>query len=448
MFAIGFASVARGQTSAPAGPQPGGLQRGTSTTFPKRLEIMGRDSFSRRSPPLPAETALANLIRYDAIWAGQLIANNNSAAWTQLRERHPDILALYYMSSDTTRKLDAGFFDYGYIEREHPEWFLKRDGKTSALELKREPDRRIRWVTDPEAGANYDRFYLDVTNPAFQDWAVQQVLERVSGACDRVRPSYNGLAFDNVHIGSRRMKSITRRHSAWQFAGRLDSWNRGYFAYLGKVRRALNERGLKLAVNHTLNYGSTQDASCWDELLQCADIIMTEQSLRYGSSPYYSGRQWDLSMERHERILAKGLVDWWVCYPETHEGFLYEYCSWLLVRKPGQSLFFATRGNRSWSNPETPWYAEYELPIGEPLGPRVEHDGLWWRAYQQGLVAVNPSIRTIHVSLANGPQWIDAATAESADTLALKPASACILIPAALRRHVAKERARQTPREE
>lgn len=46
-------------------------------------------------------------------------------------------------------------------------------------------------------------------------------------------------------------------------------------------------------------------------------------------------------------VVAKaGLIDWWACYPSEELGlgnkqFRYVYCSFLLVKKTGYSLFYA-----------------------------------------------------------------------------------------------------------
>ena len=406
-----------------------GLQRGTSTTFIKRLEIMGADAFGRNTPRLTPRTAVFNLKRYDAIWAGILVARNNRQAWTLLRTQHPDILALYYMSSETTRPNDYGWYDYQYIENVHPEWFLIRDARPESRQSPLDPNNRIRWSNLRSSGSNYNRYWVDVANPEFQDWAIELLMKRVSGSEQHVTHPYSGLALDNVSIDSDHMKRITQRNPHWTYAGRLDDWNRGFCQYLRKVRAALHERDMVLAINHSLDYGSTRNDAYWDELYTCADLIMTENALRSAKTITYTDKEWELSLEHHDRIIAHDLVDWWVCYPDDHAKFLYEYCSWLLIKKPGHSLFYASRGSMKWRYPVPAWYEEYDLDLGPAQEPREKRAGLWWRRYANGLVVVNPGKQSVTADLPPDTRWRNTADAQLLDELTLAPAEAAILQP-------------------
>jgi len=405
--------------------------RGTSTTFMKRLEIMSRDSFSHGLPALPPQLAVHNLAKYDAIWACQFVPLYHRAAWQLLRRQHPNVLTLYYMSSDTTRVQTKGFFDYEYVNTHHPEWFVLKDVKNPQHADPRDPDNRIRWTEKDPKGLNYNRFYLDVCNTDFQKWAVQHILACVSGERRGMTIPYHGLGADNVNIGRRRLQNISNRYPNWAYAGRFDDWNAGFCRYLKTVKEALNKRGFILVANHTLDYGSDTDAGCWDSLLNCVDGVMTEQSLLYGGRPIYAGAAWLSSIQKHERILSKGLIDWWVCYPpetqpEGHQVFLYYYCSWLLVKQPGRSFFYATRDIRGWSNPRTPWYSEYDLPIGEPRSARYRKNACWVREYTNALVVVNPTRKTQKLRFDN---WIESSSQRSASLLQMPPTSGRILMP-------------------
>lgn len=386
-------------------------KKGTSTTFMKRLEIMARDGFSRRNPTLSAVEAVRNLSRYDAIWAAVFVPSYHPQAWKLLREQHPDILALYYMSSDSTRVYDDGYFDFDYITNRHPEWFVLRDVKNPAHSDPRNPDNRIRWKRSNPKSHEYNRFYLDVANPEFQAWAIHQILNNVSGEPQEVHVSYSGLAADNVNIGHRRLKVISDAHPNWKYADRFDDWNRGFCNYLRLAKDALNRRGQVLVANHSLDYGSDIDDECWKQLLESVDGVMTEQALGY-SGHYYTGQAWLTSIQRHEAILAKGLIDWWVCYPspnkkQGYEEFLFNYCSWLLVKRPGRSFFYSTREERGWSNPKTPWYDEYDWKIGQPLSKRKQRGPCWVRFFSNALVVVNPTKRRHTLKLERDRQWVD-----------------------------------------
>jgi hypothetical protein len=194
----------------------------------------------------------------------------------------------------------------------------------------------------------------------------------------------------------------------------------------------LNKRGFILVANHSLGYSSDADAQCWAAFLESVDGVMTEQSLGHAGH-LYTGTAWLSSMNKHERILNKGLLDWWVCYPandpaEGHEQFLYNYCSWLLVKRPGRSFFFATRNDPGWSNPVPPWYEEYDHPLGEPRSSRHRRDICWVREYTNALVVVNPTRGMATVRFAGKDNWIESSTRQPCTTLVLPPTSGRILI--------------------
>ena len=132
--------------------------RGIPTTFMTRLELLTRDGFSRRNPPLPAEVAVKSLPRYDAIWAAQFLPTYNRPAWRLLRQRYLHILILWYMSSDSTRVYDNGHFDCEYIDTHHPEWFVLRDVNNPARANPRDPDNRIHWSRFAPDAPSHNRF--------------------------------------------------------------------------------------------------------------------------------------------------------------------------------------------------------------------------------------------------------------------------------------------------
>ncbi len=117
------------------------------------------------------------------------------------------------------------------------------------------------------------------------------------------------------------------------------------------------------------------------------------------TSHYYGGVQWDAMMARHKGNLDAGLIDWWVCYPLTHDQFLYAYCSFLLTMQPGKSFFYAD------ANPNAPtWFPEYDIAIGNPVGKRfqkVDHllSPAWLRYFEEGVAVVNPTASPYYLRL-------------------------------------------------
>ena len=363
---------------------------GISGIFLKPHEIMRGNKWSR--PPLDVKSVERNVGRYDAIWTSELIAQCNRPAWEYLRRYRRDVKMFYNISGDTSRRTtESSYFDYDYINTYHPEWFLLADTREASPKDFLDPNKRIRVnYTDPTS-SYYNRFYIDVGNEAFQRWAAKRLLARVSGEYDKSAFSHDGLLMDNVHIGSRRMQQITQRHPHWKYANDMDGWTMAFLAYLKIVKAELNRHGFILVVNHSMDYSSDLDQRYWKELYGCVDGILTEQSLRRGSLPYYTDDKWEASIKRHEGILREGLIDWWFCYPSesglrAYDEFLYSYCSWLLCKQPERSFYHAKKGSHSYGNPEVPWYEEYDLPIGEPVGDRYPLGKCRARKYRNALM--------------------------------------------------------------
>ncbi|MBI1827653.1 MAG: hypothetical protein HY287_10810 [Planctomycetes bacterium] len=364
--------------------------RGTSTTFMKRMEITSGDSF--HDPDLPAAVAAGNMQRYDAIWAANFLPMYNKPAWILLKKSNPSPLTLYYDSSDSARSDDSSG-PFSYIDQHHPDWFVVKEMGLDP----RNPANRINWsihnvpgsATSATQATNQFRYYLDVANPEFQRWAAQWFVARATDV------AYQGMAADNVDMGAHQAQIIASHYPNWQYAGRSDEWDSGFCKYVATIKDALNKKGLILVANHNLAYGSNADPASWACLPQSVDGLMSEQPLSDHGTPY-TADSFEAGLRRHERLLGLGLIDWWVLYPpadETkgHEFFLYHYCSWLLVKVPGRSFFYATRGDPDWTNSVPPWYEEYDLPLGAPLSPRAPYQNCWIRRYAGATIVVNPT---------------------------------------------------------
>lgn len=391
-----------------------GRTSGISTTFLKKRELMAGDSWS--SKPLNVAAAAQNLEKYDAIWCSQLIAEHNRPSWKWLRENRADKLMFHTVSGNSTRPRVDNSYVYNYINNNHPEWFLLQDTEDPKKADAKNPDNRIRWNPTDKDHTYYNRFFFDVGNEQLQRWIAKYLSERLAmGVGDNTEFAYDGIAMDNVLLGVWH-KSISRRCPNWTYAGKKREWNKAYFDYLKVVKKKLNEKGFILVVNQTLDYSSNKDGKDWDRLAEGVNGMTDEKALGY-SEHYLADDKWLASIERHEWILDKGLVDWWVCYPrkdgeKAYEEFLYTYCSWLLVKRPEKSFYYATRGVRGYGNPVVPWYKEYDLPIGESTTKRYKIGDCWARNYQNAaIIVVNPTRQAQQINFCNnGEIFVDHAT--------------------------------------
>ncbi|MHC4083911.1 MAG: putative glycoside hydrolase [Planctomycetota bacterium] len=397
-------------------------------TFLRKPELARK--IRGRNVGLTAEEIFQNLSRYDAVFQGQDIINYSRPGWNFVRKYAPEKLLLRYNSSVTSRDVKGHILDYNYINTYHPEWFLVKDAKNPLKADPRNPVNRIRWATNDKTSHYYNRFYIDVCNEEFQDWAVQRILYHVSGKASNLDQPYRGLAFDNVVF--QRIKERFKAYPNWNYANNISEWKEGFLNYLRKVHKALTARGYIFVSNLSYYWHlETYESDLYD-LMNTVDGILHEWHLGYGTQ-YWSGDKWLRSIQRHEAVVNKGLIDWWACYPaeEPEPGkkhFLYAYCSFLLVKRPGYSLFYAS-SDRGWGrNRKVPWYDEYDLQIGEPLSRRYFRDGCWFRNYRNAMIVVNPEKVSRSVVIDTNKVWLDWITKKAVSKLTLPPKSGRILL--------------------
>jgi len=405
---------------------------GIGAVFLKPGQLLSKDSWA--AAPLPVDRALEELLKYDAFWCAQTIAKYQPGVWKMLRERYPDRISLFYVTPFTVRPDGTeAYLDYEYIQRNHPEWFLLTDRRFESAGDYNEPDKRIRWNPDDPRNIYYNRFFLDVGNADFQDWAVSQFLRRINpskGIHPGVR--YSGITADNVLLTAWH-KKITKRHPGWKYARSASEWNQAYFSYLKKIYNAFKQQGYLLFVNHTTDYSSDRDGNEWQDLMAVVDGMVDENALGYAKSQVMTDQRWQWSIKHHEQILSQGLYDWWICIPakddsrKAYEQFLYMYCSFLLTKKPGKSFFSSSRDVDG--KLTVPWYKEYDLPLGKPLGPRYIKQDCWWRDYENAKIVVNPSQQEKGITMDSNRKWLDWAGRKEGVGFTLAPVTAKILLP-------------------
>lgn len=402
---------------------------GIGAVFLKPSQLMSKNSWS--STRLPKDQALENLLKYDAFWCAQAIAKNQPDVWKVLRSQYPEKIALFYVTPYTVRPNGTeAYLDYNYIEQHHPEWFLLSDARYDSIDDYKDADKRIRWISSPQS-IYYNRFCLDVGNTDFQSWAVEQFLHKVNPVAG---VHYSGITADNVQLTgwSRR---ITKQHPNWKYARSVSGWTQAYFSYLRKLHDALKKQGYILIVNHSTDYSSNRDGKEWQDLMVVVDGMADENALKVSVSnmQVFTKQQWEWSIKHHEQIINQGLYDWWICCPlkddakKGYEQFLYMYGSFLLTKKPGKS-FFSLSGDIEGKN-TVPWYHEYELPLGKPVGARYQLQGCWWRDYENAKIIVNPSRQIKNITLNSDHEWLDWADKNSSTRFVMEPVSSKILLP-------------------
>jgi hypothetical protein len=420
------------------GAEPGTVG-GISTTFIKMRELRTGDHW--KTPMLPVEQTVANCSRYDAIWCAQLVVKYHQPAWTVLcKNKKPGQFYLRYVSGDSVKPNSTfEYLDYEYVDKYHPEWFLLKHHHAGSDVRSADPEERMRWSTDPN-DRYYNSFYLDIGNREFQKWAAQYLLDLARGQMDGSAVPYDGIGMDNVRL-TQLEKVLTKIYPDWKYANRGDEYNRAYLEYLEVVHNTLKANGFVLVVNQTLDYGSNVEEEDWQRLYQCVDGAMDEKAMSASETVYWHDERWLTSIKRHEEIINKGLIDWWVAYPRTKEAavqsktdrsyqdFMYTYCSWLLVYKKGQSYYHASRDVMGYANPVVPWYEEYDLPLGKPRSARYSQGQCWLRDYENAKIIVNPTGKSEKVVVDKDKYWLDWVSKVKVSEVEIPPKSGIILLP-------------------
>lgn len=409
------------------------LLTGITCIFLKKSELVQGDYWE--STPLSVKAAKQKLAYYAAIWQGQLISCFNRPLWFDLRKNEPNKQIYYYMSGSVTRPGEENvYYSYDYINKNHPEWFLLANNSNISADDYKKHDKRMRWDKDNPKSSYYNQFYLDIGNPEFQEWASEQVLQAASGEKQGLTQGYDGLAMDNVIIGTYRWTMVNTEYPNWKYKN-IDDWHNAFFAYMKKIKVKLNKNGMKLIANHNLYHGSNIDENYWNELFASADGVMTERSLREGSLAYFTNSEWTTSMNWHKAALAKGLIDWWVAYPSesgdsTKNEFYYAFCSWLICNQPGKSLFYSTRNAYAYSaSSDAVWYDEYNLPIGKPLATDYTQENCCIRDYSGAKIIVNMTAQTQTIHLGTEKVWWDWESKKQVTKLTIPSCTGRILLP-------------------
>lgn len=403
---------------------------GIAMVFPKKNELAdNRD--------VRLDAIVMDLCRYNAIWCSQLVAKYNPQAWKIINNNHSEKLLLRYISGCSTYPNSSLVcLNYNYINKAHPEWFLLADARTSSeLDYKIE-NKRIRWNAKDKKHTYYNRFYLDVANKDFQEWAAQEILSIVKGDVEGLGIAYDGVAIDNVYLGNILHERFKFQYPHWRYAQDIDSWSNGYAEYIRKVKEVLNANGFVVVINYNpLGDNRGEDENIWQMIYRSANGVLTERALRSGwqNRNYFTGDRWLAAITRHEEILDEGLINWWACTPiENHiidrETFLYTYCSWLLIKNHDRAFYSI---DVSAADQLSDWTIAYDLPIGEPVSARYLRGSCWMRNFRNATIVVNPTKEPQRIEIGGEGRWLNWSDEKAAKSFVMPAQTGRIFVPVA-----------------
>lgn len=175
----------------------------------------------------------------------------------------------------------------------------------------------------------------------------------------------------------------------------LDEWQDAIAGMLQSIRTAFPDHQVW---GNIIESPSTSDA--WDRYRSLLDGMQEENfATNWANQPPLSIDAWNAMLERAERTLAEGRSV--VLYGQGERDDLarmrFSLASYLLVATGDQRATF--RYARSSEYEHLWWYPEYDLRLGEPVGPRYQDGDQWVRYFACGRVAVDPSEQTGSIEL-------------------------------------------------
>lgn len=417
--------------------------------------------------------AYDSIKKYKGVWSARQLSIYQPTALQDLQTKYDDKVLLYYVTPLFASPTGSISMSYSYLNYSDVHNNVAAEDSNTWMLLKDEVNAISSDYTDDDTSSEGKRyyssafagsFYFDVGNEDFQDWAVEQLMDKIN-LIKETYPNahFTGLAVDNV-VFDTFSSAMSASYPNWKYGmanrtlhSEIPTWNVAYCSYLSKLKTALNRQNYILMANHTLDYsGNTSPlASDWSLLYTCADGLMNEEAMWMGSrvfqnSPNFPAEnpylEWDRSMAYHEAIIENRLYDFWESsitnevdsdgepteesLQDNWERFLYVYCSFLLLKDPTYSLFgIYTRNEGSDTNLDS-WKDEYDIVLGEPKDVRYEQNDCWVRDYTYGQVVVNPhytSTRTFTYDPRFSYNW-RTKTEISGATLSMAPTTATILL--------------------
>jgi Hypothetical glycosyl hydrolase family 15 len=294
-----------------------------------------------------------------------ILQGSETARLRSLKAANPQLTVLLYKNLGGMVARDRyGFTTSGVSTQDadaHPEWYLL-DTSGARIAFNGYP-----WI-----------WAADVGSASYQHKWAEDVLGQVRAE------GWDGVFIDDVsptispHYDPAR---VAKYPTDAQYAAAMQS-------ALGSVGPLLRNAG-KVAI---ANFGGH-----WSEFpavsagwLQFLDGAMDEHFTKAGGAPgtgFVEGNAWRSELEQVRVAESQGKVFLGVAQSSGHdaEAARYGWATTLLAAN-GHS-YFAMQGDYT----NEAWYADYDLPIGEPAAAEVEADGIHRRAFTCGLVLVNPT---------------------------------------------------------
>jgi hypothetical protein len=275
---------------------------------------------------------------------------------------------------------------------------------------------------------------LDIANPAVLEY------QRASAVDPALKAGYQGMAFDNLELSNGPLRcGHYSSNGTWvrQYSGRYHdpayardviAWARSTFAYV----HAFSPKAT-MAINFSYDFGYSFARNL--DLMTQTDMDLDERGFtNWGSKPNVPTQaQWNAVTGAIDALQARRS-----CYMENGEepGLsarisqaerLWVVGNYLLTRDACTYVWmsgFTASGAQDYGR--IILFPEYALKVGAPLGGRTRVARGWERAYQNGLVVVNPSDAPIRVPLSR--PYVDENGTAYSGSMTMSASSAQILL--------------------
>ena len=322
-----------------------------------------------------------------------ILTRNDEELRDKLRQRGVDAPFLQYLAFDVI--IDPGSCtrqpwrnqvadqpgDYCYISQNHPDWFLlDEDGKRMFHDL----------------GHGMRSVVMDPGNPGWRAFWLERARE------SQETLGWDGVFLDNVEATLIKRKRRGALPAAYPTDTSYQAAIEGFLAYL--YSEYFQPEGRPLYANII----EVNEPEIWFRYLRYLDGGMIEDWAVDWYDNYLTSTLWEQHLQRAEQTQAQGkhviLVSQGQQNDERRQTFA--YASYLLIAAEGASFRY-THSDKY----DEPWlYENYELELGEPLGPRYLEDyGTWKRDFTNGSVRVDLTSHsaTIMKSSSNAEKMVE-----------------------------------------
>lgn len=259
--------------------------------------------------------------------------------------------------------------DFASISREHPDWFLL-DGSGQRIS---------------NGGSGFTWYFMDPANAGWQQFWASRVREA------RQSFGWKGVFADNVEMSLGKFARDGQLPARYPSDASLQT---AVVSFLAAVAPEIRAAGPLWA--NLIEYDG--DLAVLDRYLDHLDGAMDEGFAVDWDTGYLSPAGWRRSLQRSERALARGKAAMMVAQGPQADAARqqFSFASYLLTAGSSNASFRYTHYDAY----RSAWlYPNYQIGLGQPLGPLYQVGSEWRRDYAGGRVSVDPLNRTSSITL-------------------------------------------------